>query len=224
MADPHLILFDCDGTIVDSEGLIVTAMIMAFVDHGLTPPTDKAIRRIIGLSLPLAVEQLGAPNEGDLIMEVSQAYRTRYGFLRDEKGMREPLFDGMDQIIRGLGSRDDYILGIATGKTMKGVDNLLRANQLTHLFHTIQTSDKAPSKPNPAMINQAMRETGIDPHRTVMIGDTSFDMEMAQNAGVPAIAVTWGHHEREELARHNPHIIIDRISDMASAIEDALQG
>lgn len=219
MAEPHLILFDCDGTIVDSEGLIIEAMKRAFNDEGLEAPEPAAIRRIIGLSLPLAVAHLGAPSDEDIIMNVSEAYRQRYSYLRDKEGMEEPLFEGMHQLITELGSRDEYILGIATGKTMKGVDNLLNANQLTHLFHTIQTSDKAPSKPNPAMIFQALSETGITPERTVMIGDTTFDLEMANNARVGAIGVTWGHHEAKDLAAHSPRFLIDKIADLKSTIE-----
>lgn len=218
MAEPHLILFDCDGTIVDSEGLIVMAMTLAFEDAGLPAPDSAAIRRIIGLSLPIAVEALGAPPEHELLMKISEGYRTRYGDLRDHQGFEEPLFEGMLDLIKNFAARDEILLGVATGKTMKGVDTLLANYDITSLFHTIQTSDNAPSKPHPAMITQALSETGVAPHRAVMIGDTTFDMEMAENAGIPAIGVTWGHHAPEELTPFHPRSIVNTADELTSAI------
>ncbi len=126
-------------------------------------------------------------------MQISEGYRMRYGDLRDHQGFEEPLFDGMLALTKNFAARDEILLGVATGKTMKGVNTLLRNYDLTSHFHTIQTSDNAPSKPH-AMITQALAETGVAPHRAVMIGDTTFDMEMAENAGIAAIGVTWGHH------------------------------
>ncbi len=209
MQEPKLIIFDCDGTIVDSEKLIVTAMITAFEAQSLSPPASADIRRIIGLSLPLAVEMLLNESNPDLIAKVSNGYKEAYSDLRDQKGHPEPMFDGALELIRKLNSTDHYILGIATGKSMRGVERLLDRFELAHVFQTIQTSDNAPSKPNPAMLHQAMTETGIEKQNAVMIGDTTFDMEMALNARVPAIGVTWGHHQRHELALHSPRYIID---------------
>lgn len=221
MQDPKLIIFDCDGTIVDSEKLIVTAMITAFESQSLSPPASADIRRIIGLSLPLAVEMLSKKSSPELIANISNGYKEAYSDLRDQKGHPEPMFDGALELIRKLNSTDHYILGIATGKSMRGVKKLLERFSLEHIFQTIQTSDNAPSKPDPAMLQQAMSETGIEKHNAVMIGDTTFDMEMAYNAKVPAIGVTWGHHQRHELALHSPGYIIDKFDELEQTIEQS---
>ena len=125
-------------------------------------------------------------------------------------------------MLERLSQVDDILLGIATGKTMKGVEGLLERFELTSYFHTIQTSCNAPSKPHPGMIQQALRETGAEAHRTVMIGDTTFDMEMAKNAGVPAIGVTWGHHLKDELLPFEPKVIVDEFADLGDAIKETL--
>lgn len=223
----YCILFDVDGTIVDSEALIVRAMQDAFEAQSLAAPAAKEIQQIIGLSLPIAVEVLCMPLEGvqvneDLIDCIGEGYKTSYQHLRDELGHPEPLFEGTLELLDRLKSQDEILLGLATGKSMKGVQSLIERFELKGYFHTIQTSCNAPSKPHPAMIEQALRETGVDAHRTVMIGDTTFDMEMAQNAGVPSIGVTWGHHEREELLSFGPRVIVDEFSHLLSAIQETL--
>lgn len=223
----YCILFDCDGTIVDSEALIVRAMQIAFEDVSLEAPSGPAIQQIIGLSLPVAVEALGLEVEGrvfneTLINEISVGYKRSYQHLRDELGHPEPLYEGTVELLERLSKVDDILLGIATGKSMKGVQGLLERFELASYFHTIQTSCNAPSKPHPGMIHQALRETGAEAHRTVMIGDTTFDMEMARNAGVPAIGVTWGHHLKDELLSFEPKVVVDEFADLGGAIKDTL--
>ena len=223
----YCILFDCDGTIVDSEALIVQAMQIAFQEASLEAPAAHAIQQIIGLSLPIAIEALGFETERRvfnpaLIDKISDGYKRSYQHLRDELGHPEPLFDGTVELLERLSKVDDIFLGIATGKSMKGVQGLLERYELASYFHTIQTTCNAPSKPHPGMIHQALQETGVDLHRTVMIGDTTFDMEMARNAGVPAIGVTWGHHEVDELLPFEPKVIVDEFADLAGAIKDTL--
>lgn len=235
MAEPHLILFDCDGTIVDSEALIVDAMVRAFDMAGMVAPSSAEVRRVIGLSLPIAVKQIcvnmneNAAHTNEIphpkitnsaIEKIAEGYKTSYGYLRDELGHDEPLFEGITELIHKLAATDHYILGIATGKSMKGVDNLLKRYDMTNLFHTIQTADNAPSKPHPGMIHQALSETGITSKRAVMIGDTTFDMEMAKNGGIDAIGVTWGHHEMAELLPFNPRFIIDTMTELEQAISE----
>ena len=216
--DPWLILFDCDGTLVDSEALIVKAMQIAFENVGFEPPPSQAIRSVIGLSLPLAIEALGIKaGKGD-IKEIGENYKTGYSFLRDTQGLSEPLFEGVEPLLADLNRVDHYVLGIATGKSLKGVGSLLDQYQLHSLFQTIQTSDNAPSKPHPAMITQALQETGIAKSNAIMIGDTSYDMEMALSADVPAIGVTWGHHSEEELSLYNPHSIVQDMAGLRAAI------
>ncbi|GJL99281.1 MAG: haloacid dehalogenase [Methyloligella sp.] len=223
----YCILFDCDGTIVDSEALIVRAMQDAFEAQSLVAPSPQEIQQIIGLSLPIAVEVLCMPFENvevnqSLIENIGEGYKASYQHLRDELGHPEPLFEGTHELLARLKAQDDVFLGIATGKSMKGVQGLLKRFELEDVFHTIQTACNAPSKPHPGMIEQALKETGAEAHRTVMIGDTTFDMEMAQNAGVPSIGVTWGHHEKEELLPFAPKMIVDEFSDLLSAIQETL--
>ncbi len=223
----YCILFDVDGTIVDSEALIVRAMQNAFEAQSLDAPGAKEIQQIIGLSLHVAVEVLCMPLKGvevddNLIEKIGEGYKTSYQHLRDELGHPEPLFEGTLELLDRLRGQDEVLLGLATGKSMKGVRSLIERFDLKGYFQTIQTSCNAPSKPHPAMIEQALRETGVDAHRAVMIGDTTFDMEMAQNAGVPSIGVTWGHHERDELLSFAPKVIVDEFSDLLSAIQETL--
>jgi len=223
----YCILFDCDGTIVDSEALIIRAMQNSFEAQSLEAPSPQEIQQIIGLSLPVAVEVLCMPFETikidqKIIEEISEGYKSSYQHLRDELGHPEPLFEGTVELLERLKAHDDVLLGIATGKSMKGVQGLLKRFELADYFHTIQTACNAPSKPHPGMIEQAMRETGVEAHRTVMIGDTTFDMEMAKNAGVPSIGVTWGHHEKEELLPFTPKMIVDEFSDLLFAIQETL--
>jgi len=222
-SDPWLILFDCDGTLVDSEALIVKAMQMAFENGGLEPPPGSDIRSIVGLSLPFAVEALF--NKGndrrldpDLIKTLSENYKVAYGHLRDVEGCPEPLFEGARDLMLNLVGQDHCVLGIATGKSMIGVQNLLKRFELGSYFVTIQTADNAPSKPHPAMIDQAIRETGVARENCIMIGDTSFDMEMAQAARVKAIGVSWGHHSVEELRSYQPRDIVYDMDQLKKSI------
>ncbi len=216
--EPWLIVFDCDGTIVDSQHVIAEAMAHAFVAEGLTPPSLEAVRAIIGLSLFEAVArlfgetngtksnggetgrrrrtvQLGAADEDEArIHRLVARYKRAFTELRQRPGHREPLFDGARQTIERLAGLETVLLGIATGKSHVGVTRLLTREALAHCFHTIQTADTSPSKPHPDMIERAMAETGVARDRTVMVGDTTFDMEMARAAGVHAIGVGWGYH------------------------------
>ncbi len=208
--DLWLIIFDCDGTLVDSQALIVSAMQAAFIAAGEAPPERSAIHQVIGLSLHNAIEILGIPAETPQNQLLGQLYKQQYTDLRDKHGHPEPLFEGAADLIGDLAATEHVLLGVATGKSTKGVKSLFERNNWQRHFHTIQTSDTAPSKPHPGMIEAALGETGIDRQRAIMIGDTSFDMEMAANAGTKAIGVSWGYHEEEVLARHNPlHIVHD---------------
>ncbi len=218
-----LILFDCDGTLVDSEALIVKAMQIAFENGGIEPPPPGDIRSIVGLSLPFAIEALfdkgnHRGRDPHLIKTISENYKVSYGYLRDEKGCPEPLFEGVRDLIVDLAAQEHCVLGIATGKSMIGVQNLLKRFELGPYFMTIQTADNAPSKPHPAMIDQAIRETGVALENCIMIGDTSFDLEMAQAACVKAIGVSWGHHCVKELRSYRPHDIVDDIEQLKNSI------
>ncbi|MFK7882481.1 HAD-IA family hydrolase [Roseobacter sp.] len=189
----RLVIFDVDGTLVDSQGDILAAMRRAFDAVGLSLPPRDEVLGIVGLSLDVAMARL-AP-EGDHPTMV-QAYKDAYMYLRAQTGAAEssPLYPGAREALARLNARPEVLLGVATGKSKRGLDKLVEAHGLEGVFVTQQVADFHPSKPHPSMIHEAMRETGVEASQTVMIGDTSFDMEMASAAGVVGLGVDWGYH------------------------------
>ena len=220
MSDLHLVIFDCDGTLVDGQYLIIAAMNAAFRRHGLEEPDVRATRRIIGLSLDVAVAEVLGPTQEHLTEQVVETFKEAFHEIRLSKTLSEPFYDGARELIATLSKRDDVLLAIATGKSFKGVDIMLEREGWQNTFVSIQTSDSAPSKPHPGMILNAMAESGVEAKNTVMIGDTSFDMEMARAAGVQAFGVAWGYHDVETLAKSGAQIILDDYQ----ALESALMG
>lgn len=214
----HLVLFDCDGTLVDSQHIIVEAMTRAFTANGLAPLPAKQVLSIVGLSLPLAVERLLPDSEPDVIGRVTQGYRDAFGVLRRDPAHHEPLYPGILEVIHELSARPDVVLGVATGKSIRGVVALFERMQLGQHFVTIQTADTNPSKPHPAMIQTAIVEAGVEAERTVMIGDTTYDMEMACLAGVGALGVSWGYHPAYALEAAGAHSISDDAKGLHAAI------
>ncbi|MFM6931422.1 MAG: HAD hydrolase-like protein [Novosphingobium sp.] len=194
----RLAVFDCDGTLVDGQASICEAMEAAFAEAGLAPPDRHAVRRIVGLSLPQAVRRLVPDCLPETEALAVDAYKRAYRTARDEGRIAEPLFDGIAELIEKLHGAG-WLLGVATGKSDRGLSHCLAVHGLTHRFATLQTADRHPSKPHPAMMEAALGETLADPARTVMIGDTAFDMGLAVNSGVRAIGVAWGYHEAAEL-------------------------
>lgn len=194
----RLALFDCDGTMVDSQHNICASMDAAFRKHDLTPPDHHLIRRIVGLSLQEAVKQLLPEAEHDLVVSLAECYKDGFVALREAGGIHEPLYDGLAELIDRL-ENDGWMLGVATGKSDRGLNFVVEAHGLKDRFVTLQTADRHPSKPHPAMVELAITEAGASKETTAMIGDTSFDMEMAVNAGTRAIGVDWGYHDKHEL-------------------------
>ncbi len=218
-----LVLFDCDGTLVDSHHNIATAMRQAFEAVGVPYPGDEATRRIIGLSLPEAIRPL-APDAGPETWDrLSDAYREAFFALRQAPDFHEPLFPGAREAIETLAERDDVLLGIATGKARRGLEVLLERFGLRDFFVTTQTADDAPSKPHPGMVLKAMEETGADPARTVLVGDTTHDMLMAANAGTRGLGVEWGYHPPDELRRAGAREIASRFNDVPPLVEKVIQ-
>ncbi len=194
-----LIIFDCDGTLVDSQHMIVEALGAAFAASALPVPDRETVLRQVGLSVAEAMRAMTGLDDGETIAGLCTIYRSAFSELRQKGEMADPLFPGARAALDVLNARDDVLLGIATGKSRRGVDALLEREGLAAHFVTIQTADDAPSKPHPGMIHQAMEAVGACPNDTVMIGDTSFDMLMARAAAVSAVGVGWGYHEHEEL-------------------------
>lgn len=194
----RLAVFDCDGTLADGQAAICLAMEAAFAETGLPIPARSDIRRIVGLSLPVAMRQLAPGADGDTQAQMVEAYKTAFRAARLDGSLREPLFDGMADLLRRLQGAG-WLLSVATGKSHRGMTSLIAANRLDGLFTSLHTADHYPSKPDPAMLDAAMATAQVAPAATLMIGDTVYDMHMAQAAGVRAIGVDWGYHEAAEL-------------------------
>ncbi|GAB5489344.1 MAG: HAD family hydrolase [Parasphingorhabdus sp.] len=208
-----LALFDCDGTMVDSQHNICASMDQAFEKHDLTPPDHHKVRRIVGLSLQEAVRQLLPEAEHDLVMSLTESYKDGFVALREAGGIHEPLYDGLVNLIDRL-EDDGWMLGVATGKSDRGLNFVVEAHGLKDRFVTLQTADRHPSKPHPAMVELAIAEAGAAVETTAMIGDTSFDMEMAVNAGTRAIGVDWGYHDKDELLEAGAEIVVDTMDHL----------
>lgn len=194
----RLALFDCDGTLVDGQAGVINAMEAAFSGAGLPLPQRHLIRRAVGLSLPQAIRLLAPDLPEELRKELDQAYRDSFRAARESGALVEPLYDGIAELVGAL-SAAGWLLGVATGKSRRGLDHCLAMHGLTAHFCTLQTADNHPSKPHPSMVDAALAESGADQGATVMIGDTQYDMAMAVNAGVRAIGVDWGYHTAQEL-------------------------
>ena len=208
-----LVLFDCDGTIVDSQATIVRAMTEAFQVVRRPALRRQEILSIVGLSLPRAMAVLApAAAESEWATLVDE-YRLAAQKIRLETA-EDPLYDGADEAIRRLARNDALLLGIATGKSMRGVRRLLAHYRWEDHFSTLQTADDNPSKPHPAMVRRAIAETGTEPDLTVMIGDTTFDMEMARAARVRPVGVTWGYHDADALRRAGAEVILESYAEL----------
>lgn len=214
-----LILFDCDGTLVDSQHVIVAAMGRAFARAELAVPPREAVLGIVGLSLVEAMQRLGEDDPRFPAERLADLYRQAFRELRTEPDFSEPMFPGMRALVDTLSARDDVLLGIATGKSQRGVAAVLGHHGLEGRFVTIQTADDAPSKPHPAMVHQAMAATGVAAGDTVLIGDTSFDMVMARAAGAGAIGVSWGYHAPELLRQSGAQWLVDDADELLRAID-----
>lgn len=208
MTDLRLIMFDCDGTLVDSQHVILDAMNQAFVQHGMACPDMDAVRRVIGLGLVEAVEVLVPHLDRDAHVSLAQSYKDAFGELRKDPRHMEPLFPGVLETLEALAGAG-CLLGVATGKSRRGLNSTLNLHGLRDLFVTLQTVDDAPSKPHPGMIENALRATGARREDTVMIGDTVFDIRMARNAGVHPLGVSWGYHPAEELTEAGARHVLD---------------
>jgi phosphoglycolate phosphatase len=212
-----LVIFDMDGTLIDSAALICAAMAQAFADAGRAPPTAEQTRQIIGLSLPTAVATLDPALDAAALDGVLAAYRRAFLALRGAGGELDasPLFPGARAALERLDARG-ALMGVATGKARRGLEHILDGHAIRRWFVTTQTADDAPSKPHPGMVLNALRETGAA--RAAMIGDTTFDILMARAAGVPAIGVAWGCHHADALIGAGASAIIESFE----AIDDAL--
>ncbi len=223
-ADLRLVIFDVDGTLVDSQATIVSAMTVAFaaVDHPLPP--REALLGVVGLSLEMIFPILAPSASPATHAQMIAAYKHAYMTERAEVGVEHgtPFYPGARETLQALHAVPEILLGIATGKSRRGLDKLIEGHGLEGMFVTQQVADFHPSKPHPSMILQAMAEAGVGQADTVMIGDTSFDMEMAAAAGVQGIGVSWGYHGRDRLRA--AQIIVDDFTELAHVLETKWRG
>lgn len=212
-----LALFDCDGTLVDSQSNICLCMEEAFAQAGLTPPSRRATRRVVGLSLVPAMQALAPGADDDLHQQLAADYKSAFQRLRRSGMNDEPMFDGISDAIDALAS-DGWLLGVATGKSDRGLMLCLEHHGILDRFITLQTADRHPSKPHPSMIYQAMADAKAMPQSTIMIGDTSFDMAMGVAANVRALGVDWGYHEAHELHAAGAYAVVSEPAHLIKAM------
>ncbi|MEN8170973.1 MAG: HAD-IA family hydrolase [Pseudomonadota bacterium] len=206
----NLLVFDWDGTLMDSEASIVTCMQAAIGDLGCEPRDANSIKNIIGLGLSEAINTLYPGTDDAFIKEMVDRYR--YHFLGGSEYHSE-LFPGAAQTIRDL-SEAGYLLAVATGKGRRGLDMVLEKTDLGQYFHATRCADETFSKPHPQMLEEVMDELGTEPGATLMIGDTEYDMQMAVNARTHALAVSYGVHEKQRLLQHGPLYCLDAIDEL----------
>lgn len=216
-----LILFDIDGTLLDSGNIIIGAQEMTAKALGLAHPGREAGFAVVGLSLDIALAKLF----GDAlpVRELSDTYKRIFNGIRGTAGFEEPLFDGVPEVLGRLSSWNDTALGVATGKTKRGLDYVVDMYGWRGTFVTMQTADNAPSKPDPGMIHQAMAVAGATAQRTVMIGDSVHDMRMAKAAGATAIAVSWGFQPPAMLVEAGADMVARSVPDLPALIATALR-
>lgn len=218
--EPVLIVFDVDGTLIDSQAMIQAAMERAFGAAGIPAPSLGETRAIVGLSLPEAMAQL-APSAGpDAHRVLVSAYKNAFAEERAET--LAPLFPGALDALERLSARDEVLLGLATGKSRRGLAHVLEAHRIEWHFVTRQVADDHPSKPHPSMLLAALAETGADARRAVMIGDTTFDIAMARAAGVAALGVAWGYHPVQSLCDAGARAIAPSFEELDALIDAAI--
>jgi phosphoglycolate phosphatase len=211
-----LIIFDVDGTLIDSAKLILDAQRLTAEALGLVHPGREAGFAVVGRSLEVALIDLF----GDVVApeRMVEAYKDIFHGLRGQPGYEEPMFPGVPALLSGLAARPDTLLAIATGKANRGVRHIIEKHGWDGLFVSVQTADTAPSKPAPGMILNALAEAGAEPARTVMIGDSVHDMAMARAAGVKAIAVAWGFQPPALLMAAGADALAQEVAELPAVI------
>ncbi len=219
MSDLRLVIFDVDGTLVDSQAEILAAMTLAFQSEGLDLPDRATVLSIVGLSLAEAFLALCPQIAPDQRARMVEAYKSAFMQLRTQTMEMGPLFPGALEVLQALRSQEHTLLALATGKSRRGLDKVLERHGLTGFFHSEQVADHHPSKPHPSMILTALSETGVATHRAVMLGDTTYDMDMARAAGIKKIGVNWGYHAAETLM---PDAMIHDFAALPDAVDQLI--
>ena len=215
----RLAVFDCDGTLVDGQADVCAAMDHAFAAQGLAVPDRHLTRRMVGLSLPEAMRKLLPAGDPAVHAALAAHYRDAYRARRTAGVLDEPLFEGIAVLLERLRAAG-WLIGVATGKSDRGLAHCLSTHGIAGHFVTLQTADRHPSKPHPAMLEAAMVAVGAAPGETAMIGDTSYDIAMARAAGVRAIGVTWGYHPPAELVAAGAHAVAENAFTLFDLLEN----
>lgn len=213
-------IFDCDGTLVDSQANICLAMEHAFDEAGMVPPSRHATRRIVGLSLVEAMRVLLPGAEAQVHADMAERYKASYLVLRNNGLEHEPLYDGIAALLSSM-DESGWLLGVATGKSDRGLERCLDHHGIRGLFVTLQTADRHPSKPHPAMVYQALADAGAEAANAVVIGDTVYDIHMGKAAGTRTIGVNWGYHPVDELRRAGADAIAESMDELAALLGDS---
>lgn len=214
-----LAIFDCDGTLVDSQANICLAMEHAFDEAGMTPPSRHATRRIVGLSLVEAMRVLLPDAEAQVHTDMAERYKASYLVLRNNGLEHEPLYDGIAGLLSSM-DESGWLLGVATGKSDRGLERCLNHHGIKGLFVTLQTADRHPSKPHPAMVIQALADAGAEASNAVVIGDTVYDIHMGKAAGTRTIGVNWGYHPVDELRGAGADAIAESMDELEAILGD----
>jgi len=219
MASNKLVIFDCDGTLVDSQHMILSAMHTTFADAGLPAVSDTKVRSIVGLSLYEGMQLLLPQAPADQLHAMEESYKRNFYRLRvEEAAGPDPLYKGTLEALQAL-ENAGYLLGVATGNSRRGLDRVLEEHDLAGMFVTLQTADGHPSKPHPSMIHTAAAEAGADVSDTVMVGDTSYDIMMAVSAGSHALGVNWGYHSVSDLKAAGARHVASDYSEIPDLVE-----
>ncbi len=209
-----LVLFDCDGTLVNSGGVIHRCMAETFANAGLRVPELSETQEIIGLTLNLAISQISGIPMGAEVENLTEQYKQQFRKIRLEHDFDEPLYDGIAELIDALTAQDDILLGMVTGKSRRGVVSVMERHGFDRNFLVSRCADDCPSKPHPAMVLECCHETGCDVSQTFVIGDTTYDMMMAGSAGATAIGVNWGYHKPDRLSEAGAATILHHPLDL----------
>ncbi|MGI3168894.1 HAD-IA family hydrolase [Pseudooceanicola sp. C21-150M6] len=213
----RLVIFDVDGTLVDSQADILASMTAGFASVGMAAPAREAVLGIVGLSLDHAMLKLAPEADDTTRGDMVEGYKRAYQGLRMTNGAASsPLYPGIAQVVAALSEEPETLLAIATGKSRRGLLALIDNHGWDGVFQSIQVADDHPSKPHPSMVMTALAETGVAADRAVMIGDTTYDMEMARGAGVPFLGVSWGYHPPHMLA--HAAAVAERVEDLPALI------
>ncbi|WP_286261410.1 HAD-IA family hydrolase [Thalassotalea atypica] len=205
-----LVIFDWDGTLIDSIGRIVSSLQQAAISCHLPAPCDISAKGIIGLSLPEAIKQLFPARSAAQEIALIEQYKIQY---RELDTTPSPLFSRSIELLQLLKSQDRK-LAVATGKGREGLKRVWQDTNIGHLFDGSICSDEAKSKPHPQMLHHLLNEFSLAPSQAVMIGDSKHDLKMAANAGIDSIGVTIGVDNEQELLKHNPKVIVHSLSEL----------